>query len=1614
MSLHPMEQNSTAGPVGETSLKRSDTATSNEDEQNYCRICRGEGTTAQPLYYPCKCSGSIKFVHQECLMEWLSHSQKKYCELCKTSFRFTKLYDRSMPARLPFPLFVRQLVRHGVQETLRWSRYLLVGIIWTCLLPWCIRQVWRAFLWLADGNALGEADSQAALNGVSNATAIVSAGQPAQTLLANITVPAYLERISFVLPPMLISLGDITRVMLGQGLIGRIIGYIIFIFFPHLKHSGHPDAADASTVGGAAMAGRPPSLLSDVDFISAWSASESVNNATIDVLEGQLICVLLVTAFILVFLIREWVINQQPILNMPNPDAADDAPQERQEDNPRPRAARVRAPRRRGAANADAGDREVAIGDPAARPIAVPRVRRALTDDNILNETGNEIERPTLPMRSQSLLANVEDVEESAFDEIGEDITTSSGRVSLPAASQNSDEAEKPADVASGIAPVDSGIAVSSADETQTAEPAEDLLHAQEDQLDDGSKVPSAPIVPVAGFPSYIDETIRQPRDFDDHEPAADSEGLLAPAPDARREELLAPEVSFTDVAQPIDEPTNSPDHLSNPEIATDSDEPVIPTPNSSEDTDLLQPASEVLDADLQEALLEDTAQAGAEEVSAPALEGPLDDHSLLGRIAKWLWHTDAEMEIPAGTNGHDHRHAEAHDEERIVEDVDAEAPFVLIHNRGVPQLPPLPAAAEAPPAPREPNNFLGIDLNDAGDDAEDLDGILELLGMEGPIFGMIQNVIFSLLLITLTLMMSFWFPYMWGKIALLFLSQPTIMLVRAPIFVLSRTADIVVDIIFFVAGLAGFLFNQPMKLIKALVSGVAPTLGSVLDTTMIEGFTLDLSQKSGMRLEKTLTAAVLGLRPDVPNFSMQSHYALILVKTSIRDAVQTMGITLLQLQKLLTIDRPSFRVMLVFLAQALRSAPEQLRRLPQTAQLAIDFIRQTLANLISEPTISAAVLDPALARWNNDDRFLAVILGYALFAVAGIVFLEIAHLFLGLNDNEKVEGYFADSLRQAGGVMKVVVIIGIEMLVFPLYCGLLLDVALLPLFANATVAGRVAFLMRTPLTGMFIHWFIGTCYMFHFALFVSICRKIMRKGVLYFIRDPDDPTFHPVRDVLERPVPAQLGKIAFSALVYGGLVTVCLGSVVWTLDWVGGVLPIQWSTPEPRLAFPIDIVFYNFALPFILRKAEPSKKISVMYKWWFRGCAKSLRLTNFLFGEEQKDEQYTHPKGFPWNYLVIDNVVETQRDGTHVRAPASDSVRIPKGRAVFLDVTEQNERLDGQPDSDFGMHGKTDPQFTKVYLPPNFRSRITTFIVLLWLFAAATGVAFTVGPLLMGRKVTQLMSQSALAPNDLYAFTVGIYIFAAIGYAIAYARPARDYLRAKVNSSGRQIIASISHVLGLAYLGIFTAVVLPFVMSLITELYVHMPVFDMLELVNQEKLKNGSTSGTSSESTNTKAFPSATIFILQSWTVGLLYLRILLRVLTHVTESTSRPARAIRAVTRNGYLQADVPLASRAFVLPATAICFILLLFPLTYMKAIITIFGISDGDKQMRMYRFAYPLFLWMMANYGAALLMRKKVERWRIRIRDEVYLIGERLHNFPEPKMRIGKGKEKEKVL
>ena len=62
----------------------SNNPTASED---ICRICYASAEeSGQPLVTPCRCAGSIKFVHKECLSIWIKMFKAKKCELCQQTF----------------------------------------------------------------------------------------------------------------------------------------------------------------------------------------------------------------------------------------------------------------------------------------------------------------------------------------------------------------------------------------------------------------------------------------------------------------------------------------------------------------------------------------------------------------------------------------------------------------------------------------------------------------------------------------------------------------------------------------------------------------------------------------------------------------------------------------------------------------------------------------------------------------------------------------------------------------------------------------------------------------------------------------------------------------------------------------------------------------------------------------------------------------------------------------------------------------------------------------------------------------------------------------------------------------------------------------------------------------------------------------------------------------------------------------------------------------------------------------------------------------------------------------------------------------------------------------
>ena len=566
----------------------------------------------------------------------------------------------------------------------------------------------------------------------------------------------------------------------------------------------------------------------------------------------------------------------------------------------------------------------------------------------------------------------------------------------------------------------------------------------------------------------------------------------------------------------------------------------------------------------------------------------------------------------------------------------------------------------------------------------------------------------------------------------------------------------------------------------------------------------------------------------------------------------------------------------------------------------------------------------------------------------------------------------------------------------------------------------------------------------------------LLTLAFLDFIRDPDDPEFHPVRDVLERNLTTQLRKILFSAFVYGALVIVCLGGVVWGLAYMApNVLPIHYSSNDPVLEFPVDLLFYNLFMPVAVAAFRPGDALHTMYRWCFRKSARILRLTYFLFGERRIDEEGTLrlPKDSPghnapiyrqaflgldsnstkvivksWKDIFDDVDTESEKstpqeikrlrlrkallvdagqlikDGRFVRAPASDRVKIPKGRSVFLDVNERGLRTDGKPDE--GLYASE--QFEMVYVPPHLVMRIFLFILFVWTFAAVTGVGLTIIPLVLGRKMFKMALPSHVKTNDIYAFCIGIHVVGFAAYALLHIHKlwaqTRNWFQTKgdANAGSRRywdLARSLAWAAKVVYAYTCILVVCPLVISILLELYVEIPIHTLMN----PPTENGERG-------------EHTIRIVESWTLGLLYMRLAVKFINSSSLFHTRFAAAMRAILRRGWLEPNIGVLTRAFVLPGLLVSGIAIFGPSLFVWLLERQDLLLPADQlpaqavdRASRYRLAYPVVfvLAMMTRY--AIVMKGGFDTLKAQIRDDEYLMGERLQNYDgsPPDTRTGKG-------
>ncbi|KAG6331572.1 hypothetical protein ID866_7515, partial [Astraeus odoratus] len=426
-------------------------------------------------------------------------------------------------------------------------------------------------------------------------------------------------------------------------------------------------------------------------------------------------------------------------------------------------------------------------------------------------------------------------------------------------------------------------------------------------------------------------------------------------------------------------------------------------------------------------------------------------------------------------------------------------------------------------------------------------------------------------------------------------------------------------------------------------------------------------------------------------------------------------------------------------------------------------------------------------------------------------------------------------------------------------------------------------------------------------------CRNIMRPGAMWFIKDPQDQNFHPIRDILDRPTLTQFRKLLVSAFMYSMVVACGVGSLAILL-FIGSksIFPIRWKTREPLSDVPIDLLFLQIVLPYTMRYLRPRRIIYKASGHVWRFLAARLRLTSYMFGERHQCQEST-TRYRTWAAFFRRSAKDMQeivveRDGTFRRVPASDNIALPRDMRATAEVLENGEPAnDSAKDlinlqNNEAVKAKRDirTDYIVVYFPPHFRARILSFIAAVWIIVAVVVAVCMALPIQIGRRFFALFTSSEL--HDGYSFLAGFYLLWAC-YAIAHAADRMNKRRLRMASKDPKpdfmvyfVKRSLIWFSKIAYMAICLGIVIPTLIGLVADLYIILPVRLTLNPAMVPKIR-----------------------IVDMWSLGLVYGKIAIRLRRRI-QLPGRLSQALQTLLNNGWSNPDVGHTTKELILPLTA----------------------------------------------------------------------------------------------
>lgn len=384
------------------------------------------------------------------------------------------------------------------------------------------------------------------------------------------------------------------------------------------------------------------------------------------------------------------------------------------------------------------------------------------------------------------------------------------------------------------------------------------------------------------------------------------------------------------------------------------------------------------------------------------------------------------------------------------------------------------------------------------------------------------------------------------------------------------------------------------------------------------------------------------------------------------------------------------------------------------------------------------------------------------------MVYMGYAYKMVILNFTDwEIQGFQETMLQMftlLHGLFKLSVVLFSELLIFPTICGWIIDWNL----STVIVGDRWTFFIQYPLVNHLMRWAVGIASLIFISLAVRQFRKIFRPGLLYFIRNSDDPENLPFKEAVERPLSEHFRRMWVSVILYTLTLSLLFGgfsAVCWLL--APGIVPFNFDFSNVLHEIPYDIfsqMFSHFIIG-ILRVGGPD----VLIRAYLRLICRMLRLSSYFYGGRYKSEEKA--TSGRWVYVPdFDRLYKSERVERMFRRPVvpTDLAEIPvfegppssalspeaPAPVVHRGLRRHRHERARNARNEFKKNG-----FTVVYRPGLFSLRVTLFLFGLWLLYQVLALVFVVAPVIVGRFAYRLILPVGRKVIDIHAFQVGLLL---------------------------------------------------------------------------------------------------------------------------------------------------------------------------------------------------------------------------------------------------------------